>query len=231
MQAACTLHPFLSRPPFPVCTRHILVGVCLGQRLHSISIDPTEGGRVAFSDADVILLPLQPVACYFVAMFGNALLGSLLVFCGFNTHASKIASFFIGLSFAAILWYAAGAVALLLTAAWIGLMIGLWFIEHALYLKYYVLFIGVMTALYCFWDIMDDLVFRKVNPCCPKAIEYRFTIAGVDPPMSAVPAAPVAAGWAALSVILFVGFILLALAVFRYTPHGEYCQAQTFLPT
>lgn len=46
---------------------HILVGVCLGQRLHSISIDPTDGGRVAFSDADVVLLPLQPVACYFVS--------------------------------------------------------------------------------------------------------------------------------------------------------------------
>lgn len=35
-------------------------------------------------------------------MVGNALLGSLLVFCGFNTLASKIASFFIGLSFAAV---------------------------------------------------------------------------------------------------------------------------------
>lgn len=31
--------------------------------------------------------------------------------------------------------------------------VGLWFIEHALYLKYYVLFIGVMCALYAFWDV------------------------------------------------------------------------------
>lgn len=71
--------------------------------------------------------------------------------------------------------------------------IGLWFIHHALYLKYYVLFIGVATALYFAWDIsgspalhlvhslltpvctaVDDLVFRKPNPCCPKQLEYRF---------------------------------------------------------
>lgn len=31
--------------------------------------------------------------------------------------------------------------------------IGFWFINHGLYLKYYVLFIGVMTALYFIWDI------------------------------------------------------------------------------
>ena len=35
-------------------------------------------------------------------MVGNALLGSLLVFCGFNTLASKIVSFFIGLSFVSV---------------------------------------------------------------------------------------------------------------------------------
>lgn len=31
--------------------------------------------------------------------------------------------------------------------------IGLWFINHALYLKYYVLFVGIATALYFAWDI------------------------------------------------------------------------------
>jgi len=68
-----------------------------------------------------------------------------------------------------VLWYINTAVGLLLTAAWLGLMydssyaallsahaygrIGLWFIDHALYLKYYVLFLGVMTAWYFAWDI------------------------------------------------------------------------------
>lgn len=121
---------------------HILVGVCMGQRLNSIVLDPTEGGRTTFNENEPIIQPLQPVACYWAAMVGNALIGSLLVFCGFNTLASKVASFFIGLSFAAvstgshlpqrvaltlmlpsqILWYANGAIMLALTAAWLGLM-------------------------------------------------------------------------------------------------------------
>ena len=71
--------------------------------------------------------------------------------------------------------------------------------------------------------IVDDLVFRKPNPCCPKQVEYRF--------LGAVPAFPVVAAWLGLSVVLLVGFILLAVTVFRQTPHGEFCQAQTFLPT
>ncbi|GES86672.1 hypothetical protein GLOIN_2v1659360 [Rhizophagus clarus] len=48
-------------------------------------------------------------------------------------------------------------------------------------LKYFVLFVGVMSCLYSLWDIMDDLVFRKVNEsdaskfakqckCCPSQI-------------------------------------------------------------
>jgi len=81
-------------------------------------LDPAIGGRTVFNAEEVITLPMQPAACYFVsrlrmtlfnanveaqvAMTGNALIGSLLVFCGFNTLASKIASFFIGLSFAAV---------------------------------------------------------------------------------------------------------------------------------
>lgn len=81
---------------------HIVVGVCLGQKLHEVSLDPTTGGRTVFNAEEPIAAPTQPVAAYFVAMVGNALVGSLLVFCGFNTLASKIASFFIGFSFCAV---------------------------------------------------------------------------------------------------------------------------------
>ncbi|CAG8753837.1 8134_t:CDS:2, partial [Racocetra persica] len=45
-------------------------------------------------------------------------------------------------------------------------------------LRYFVLFVGVMSCLYSLWDILDDLVVRKVNEsdasqfaklcrCCP----------------------------------------------------------------
>lgn len=74
----------------------------MGNRLHEIIIDPQTGGRTVFNNDEPVVAPLQPVVCYWAAMVGSALLGSLLVFCGFNTLASKIASFFIGLSFAAV---------------------------------------------------------------------------------------------------------------------------------
>ena len=37
------------------------------------------------------------------------------------------------------------------------------FIDHGTPLRFYVLFNGVMSCLYSVWDIVDDLVFRKVN--------------------------------------------------------------------
>ena len=117
-----------------------------------------------------------------------------------------------------------------------------------MYLKYYVLFLGVMTALYVFWDVseclatfssqgnltspaVDDLVFRKPHPCCPMQVQYRFTKAVEDRLVPVVPAFPIVLGWIGISVLFFAIFVVLAILVFRQTPHGEYCQAATFLPT
>lgn len=86
----------------------------------AVQIDPGQGGWTNFIEGAPVHASPQPVAAYFVrpifhetfsysllqhdqaAMVGSALLGSLLVFCGFNTLASKIVSFFIGLSFCAV---------------------------------------------------------------------------------------------------------------------------------
>jgi hypothetical protein len=45
----------------------------------------------------------------------SLLFGGVLVFCSFDTLASKIASFFVGLGFLACLWYGLGALTKLLT--------------------------------------------------------------------------------------------------------------------
>ncbi|KAK4701914.1 hypothetical protein P7C70_g4308, partial [Phenoliferia sp. Uapishka_3] len=37
--------------------------------------------------------------------------------------------------------------------------------------------------------------------------------------------------WLAASFIILIAFVLAALATWRETPHGMYCQSQTFLPT
>lgn len=105
-----------------------------------------------------------------------------------------------------------------------------------------------MTALYVFWDVskhlkyaltrrnltssaVDDLVFRKPNPCCPMQVQYRFTKAVEDRLIPVVPAFPIVLGWIGISILFFAVFVVLAILVFRQTPHGEYCQAATFLPT
>jgi len=45
----------------------------------------------------------------------------------------------------------------------VALIIAGWFIAHAEPLRFIVLFVGTMNALYSLFDILDDLVFRKVN--------------------------------------------------------------------
>lgn len=84
-----------------------------------------------------------------------------------------------------------------------------------------------MLTLRLFLLLVDDFIFRKQHPCCPRQLENRFrTEAG--PRFFAAMWAGI---WAAISIFFFVAFIMLAVAVFRQTPHGEYCQGQTFLPT
>jgi hypothetical protein len=46
---------------------HILVGVCMGQRLEKVSLDPLEGGKTTFNVPEPAVVSNQPLACYFVS--------------------------------------------------------------------------------------------------------------------------------------------------------------------
>ncbi|KNZ64526.1 uncharacterized protein VP01_1019g7 [Puccinia sorghi] len=123
---------------------------------------------------------------------GSSLIGALLIFAGFDTVASKvnkILSFFTKICFIPIckaqkqlfsvadqvasivlavmllitLWWARNWLTRVVVVMAIGMMVALWFIDHGSPLRFYVLFNGVMSCLYSVWDIVDDLVFRKVN--------------------------------------------------------------------
>lgn len=65
------------------------------------------------------------------------------------------------------------------------------------------------------WDVADDAFFAKQNPCCP-ALHFE-----AMPRLSP-------AGWTILyvvvSLLIFVGFILAALATWKQSPHAMYCQ-------
>ncbi|PLW44286.1 hypothetical protein PCASD_03876 [Puccinia coronata f. sp. avenae] len=147
---------------------HVVASSCSGCKLESVTIDPNEGGatRMQANVYPNLSLPFGYIS--------SCLFGGLLVFCGFNTLASKIASFFLMMSLIVAFWWATGLITRLMTLLSIGLLIGFWFIDHAGVLRYFILFVGVMSSWYIIYDVMDDFVFRKMNASCPVLFEARF---------------------------------------------------------
>ncbi|RQM06176.1 hypothetical protein DH86_00003298 [Scytalidium sp. 3C] len=136
---------------------HAIMAVFTGGRVKSISLDPHEGG-VTHMQGGIAALTLP------AGYLGSSLIGALLIFCGFDIVASKIASIVLGVCFLLTLWWARRdwlTIGTVLAA--VGLLVACWFIDHAEPLRFVVLFIGVMSALYSAWDICDDLILRKVN--------------------------------------------------------------------
>lgn len=70
---------------------------------------------------------------------GSSLIGGLLIFCGFNIVASKVASIILGVCFLLTLWWARKdwlTIVTILIA--VGLLIAFWFIEHGEALRFMV---------------------------------------------------------------------------------------------
>ncbi|MBW0550550.1 hypothetical protein O181_090265, partial [Austropuccinia psidii MF-1] len=195
---------------------HVVACAFSAAKLDSVTIDPNEGGATRMEAA------VYPAVGLPFGFISSCLLGGLMIFCGFNTLASKIASLIIGMTFLVVFWWASGLLTRVLTLGAVGLLIAFWFIDHAGMLRYYVLFVGVMNCWYILYDVMDDFVFRKLNPCCPVLFEERWPL---------IRAGVWAMLWTFVSAINFVAWILLSLAVWRQTPRAMFCQSQQFLPT
>lgn len=201
---------------------HLLMCLCFSIRVDSVCIDPVQGGCVIPKDPEedyqfpIAVLPLG----YLFSIF----IGGLLTFCGFDTLASKIASFLIAPCWIVVFSFATGVPTKALTMGALGLLVGLWFVDHAWGLRFYVLFIGVMSSFYVLWDVGDDYIFQKDHPCCPVLYHRALLPTVVDPMIFTV-------AWIVLSVIFFICFVLAGLATWKESPHAMYCQAQSFLPT
>jgi len=128
---------------------HALAACCTGGRVKSISLDPREGGVThMYGGMSAITLP--------AGYLGSSLIGALLIFCGFNIVASKVASIVLGVCFLLTLWWARRDWLTIVTVLLaVGLLVACWFIKHAEPLRFVVLFIGVMSALYSVWDIVS----------------------------------------------------------------------------
>jgi len=77
---------------------HAITACCTGGRVESISLDPREGGVTHMRGGiSAVTLP--------AGYLGSSLIGALLIFCGFDIVASKIASLVLGVCFLLVIWW------------------------------------------------------------------------------------------------------------------------------
>jgi hypothetical protein len=135
---------------------HAFAGILTGAKIEGIKVDPDQGG--------VTTMRGGKACCTLPAGYlGSSFFGALMVFAAFDIVASKVVSVLIGVCLLLTLWWAKNWLTRGLTVLFIGLIVVFWLVEGGLYLTYFVLFMGVMSCLYSLWDIIDDLVLRKVN--------------------------------------------------------------------
>ncbi len=101
----------------------------------------------------------------------------------------------------------------------VGLIVAFWFIPNAL--RFYVLFIGVMSSLYSVWDICDDLILRKVNSSDASQFAKRY--GGSSQCWGIM--------WSVISCIIMAAGIVAGIAAFPQTFEQQRKDANGFIPT
>lgn len=194
---------------------HAVAGVLTCARIHSIELDPDEGGATRMSGGiPLITLP--------AGYLGSSFIGACLIACGFDINASKVATLVMAAFFLFTLWWARRDITTwILILGMSGLIVAFWFIKEAVALRFLVLFIGVMSCMYVLWDVIDDTIARKVNTsdaavyaqmcgCCPSQVW------GVI--------------WLIQAFIFFVAGVLVGLAAFKDSQEQQEKDSDTFLP-
>ncbi|KAM5542736.1 hypothetical protein V8D89_003697 [Ganoderma adspersum] len=194
---------------------HAFAGVLTCAHIHSIELDPDEGGATRMSGGiPWITLP--------AGYLGSGLIGAALIACGFDTDASKVASLVLAAFFLFTLWWARrNWLTWLLILGMSGLIILFWFVAGGVALRYFVLFIGVMSDMYVLWDVVDDTIARKVNGsdassfaeicgCCPSQVW------GVL--------------WLIIALAFFAAGVIVGLVAFKESSAQQAEDAKHFLP-
>lgn len=194
---------------------HAFAGVVTCAHIHSIELDPDEGGATRMSGGiQWITLP--------AGYLGSSFIGACLIACGFDTNASKIASLVLAIVFLITLWWARrNWLTWLLILGMSGLIVLFWFVGGGVALRYLTLFIGVMSCMYALWDVIDDTVTRKVNTsdasvfaeicgCCPSQV-WGFI-------------------WMIQAVIFFALGVIVGLVAFKESAAEQKESSSHFLP-
>ncbi|RDX52833.1 hypothetical protein OH76DRAFT_1400076 [Lentinus brumalis] len=194
---------------------HAIAGVLTCAHIHSVELDPDEGGATRMSGGiPWITLP--------AGYLGSSLIGAALIVCGFDTNAAKIASLAMAAFFLFTLWWARKSwITWLLILGMSGLIVLFWFVAGGVALRYFVLFIGVMSDMYVLWDVIDDTISRKVNGsdasafaeicgCCPSQVW------GVI--------------WLIQAFAFFAAGIIIGIVAFKQSAEQQKEDASHFLP-
>ncbi|KAH7914090.1 peptidase M50B-like-domain-containing protein [Hygrophoropsis aurantiaca] len=215
--------PFLSWIiyPFKLLTvgfhemSHAIAGVLTCATIHSVELDPDEGGETRMSGGiHWITLP--------AGYLGSSFIGACLITCGFDTNASKVASLVLAVFFIFTLWWARrNWLTWALIAGVSGLIILFWFVAGGAALRYLILFIGVMSCMYVLWDVIDDTIARKVNNSDASAFAR---ICGC------FPSQVWGVIWLIIAFIFFAAGIIVGLVVFKQSAEEQKEQAEHFIP-
>ncbi|KAL0576199.1 hypothetical protein V5O48_005766 [Marasmius crinis-equi] len=215
--------PFLSWIiyPFKLLTvgfhemSHAFAGVLTCAHIHSIELDPDEGGVTKMSGGiSWITLP--------AGYLGSCFIGACLIACGFNTNASKVASIVLAVFFLFTLWWARKDwLTWVLILGMSGLIVLFWFVAGGIALRYLVLFIGVMSCMYVLWDIVDDTISRKVNSSDASAFAK---ICGC------FPSQVWGVIWLIIAFVFFALGVIVGLVAFKETTAEQKEDASKFLP-
>ncbi|KAJ6606538.1 peptidase M50B-like-domain-containing protein [Mycena vulgaris] len=194
---------------------HAIMGVLTCATIHSIQLDPDEGGATSMSGGiQWLTLP--------AGYLGSSLIGAALIACGFDTNASKIAVIVLGVFFLFTLWWARrNLLTWVLILGMAGLIILFWFVKNSVALRFLVLFIGVMSDMYVLWDVIDDTIARKVN----SSDAYAFSrICGC------FPSQVWGVIWLLQALIFFAAGVLVGLVAFKESTAQQEQDTSHFLP-
>jgi hypothetical protein len=194
---------------------HIVAAVLTGGTVTSVSIDPFLGGVTIVEGG-------HPSIILTAGYLGSTMFGGVLILGGWDTLIAKVLSFVIGIGLVMPLVLAREKLTILLTILYEALLIGFWFIAHAQPLRWYCLFLGVMSILYVIWDVADDRFFHKANDS--DAVQFSLLF-------PRIPAHVWATFWIIFQFAILSGFSLLGIYAFKKTTQEMNAEASVFLPT
>ncbi|KAG1835551.1 peptidase M50B-like-domain-containing protein [Suillus variegatus] len=194
---------------------HAIAGILTCATIHSVELDPDEGGETRMSGGiPWITLP--------AGYLGSSFIGAALIACGFDTNASKIACIVLGVFFIFTLWWARkNWLTWILILGMSGLIVLFWLVADSVALRYFILFVGVMSDLYVLWDVIDDTIARKVNSSDASAFAR---VCGC------FPSQVWGVIWLVVAFMYFAAGIIVGLVAFKESTSEQESAAAHFLP-